>query len=128
MRRGIQKRIVSLVLTVALLLTSQSMVQMVYADETGTQERVIYISTPEQLMAISEEDTNCYYELENDIDLAGYDWVPVSMGADSTFNGSTQRFRQIVELIFVACKMHPDVQAGWTYRQRCAEQVSPLIR
>lgn len=95
MRRCMQKRMVSLVLTVALLLTSQSMVQMVYADETGTQERVIYISTPEQLMAISEEDTNCYYELENDIDLAGYDWVPVSMGADSTFNGAGYTIRNM---------------------------------
>lgn len=72
------------------------------AEETGRESRrddreVTYISTPEELMAISDDswDSGRYYELTCDLDLSGYEWTPVDFPANSTFDGKGHSIRNM---------------------------------
>ncbi len=57
----------------------------VTAADSGYSE-VVYISTPEELMAIDGHDGG-YYELQNDIDITGIEWKPLTL-YNATFNGN----------------------------------------
>ncbi len=59
-------------------------------------EGVKYISTPEELMDV---DDHCYYELTQDIDLAGIEWKPVSLSGYLNGNGYAVKNLSIVEFI-----------------------------
>lgn len=61
-------------------------------DNNGsTSNEIVHISTPEELLAISNNTSKKFYILDNDIDMTGYAWTPIGTYADpfiGAFNGN----------------------------------------
>ena len=80
-----KKRILSLLLVLALCVGYVPISVSAAGTPAGTP-----ISTPAQLLAVANDMTGKYY-LANDIDLTGYDWLPLGY----TYNSSTNSFDKV---------------------------------
>ena len=71
------KKIICMILTVAMLLTITAVAESGFAGGNGTKEDPWQIATAEQLNLI-REDLTAHYVLIADVDLSGYEnWEPI---------------------------------------------------
>ena len=83
----IKNKVLSVLLSVLLLFTANSLTLTVYADGTGTESNPYQISTAEQLQAINN-NVSAHYILTEDIDLTGVDFTPIGNADSGAFTGS----------------------------------------